>query len=186
MQLLIIDNNTSYLDSLIKLISPHSFSVIKWEDFKSHKLENYQLIILSGGHPNSVEYQHKLYEEEIKTILRSNIPILGICLGFELIVYAFGGRLRELPEKEKGEIEIEIISSDAILKNITSLKVYESHRWIAESLPKELIPLAKSKDGIEIVKHITRFIYGFQFHPEIIVDKKDLKILNNLLKLALR
>ena len=186
MQLLIIDNNTSYLDSLIKLLSPHSFSVIKWEDFKSHKLENYQLIILSGGHSNSVEYQHKLYEEEIKTILRSDVPILGICLGFELIVYAFGGKLKELPEKEKGEIEIEIVNKDFISENINSLRVYESHRWVAESLPRELIPLAKSKDGVEIIKHITRFMYGFQFHPEIIVDKKDLKIFNNLLELASR
>ena len=184
MQILVIDNNTSYLESLKKILSPHSFSVIKWDDFKYYQLDNYNLIIFSGGHPNSVEYQHKLYEEEIKTILRSNIPLLGICLGFELIVYAFGGRLKELPEKEKGEIEIKIINNNTVLKNITSLKVYESHRWIAESLPKELIPLAKSKDGIEIVKHITRFIYGFQFHPEIIVDKKGLKIFENLLELA--
>jgi len=184
MRILIIDNNTSYLESLKNLLSPHSFSVIKWEDFKYYKLDNYNLIILSGGHPNTVTYSHQLYEDEIKTILRSNIPILGICLGFELIVYAFGGKLKELPEKEKGEIEIEIISNDTILKNITSLRVFESHRWIAESLPQELIPLAKSKEGVEIIKHITKFIYGFQFHPEIIVDKKDLKIFANLMELA--
>ncbi len=184
MRILIIDNNTSYLDSLTKLLLPHSVSVIKFEDFKSHKLNNYNLIILSGGHPNSVEYQHKLYEEEIKTILRSNIPILGICLGFELIVFSFGGKLKELPEKEKGEIEIKIINNDFITKNIKSLRVFESHRWVAESLPKELISLAESKDGIEIIKHITRFIYGFQFHPEMIVDESDFKMFNNLLELV--
>lgn len=185
MQILVIDNNTSYLESLKGLLYPHSFSIIKWNEFKFHKLDGYNLIILSGGHPNTVTYNHQLYEDEIKTILRSNIPILGICLGFELIVYAFGGKLKELPQKEKGEIEIQIIiNNDTVVRNINSLRVFESHRWVVESLPKELIPLAKSKDGIEIVKHITRFIYGFQFHPEIIIDKKDLKIFQNLLELA--
>ncbi len=184
MRVLIIDNNTSFLDHLKKLLYLHSITIIKWDEFKFQELDNYQLIILSGGHPNSVEYQHKLYEEEIKTILRSNIPILGICLGFELIVYSFGGKLKELPEKEKGIIEIEVIQKDPIFQELNKIRVFESHRWIAEELPKDLIALAKSKDGIEIIKHITRPIYGFQFHPEIIVDKSDLKIFNNLLALT--
>lgn len=184
MNILIVDNNTSYLDSLLKLVDTHSSSVIKWEDFKYHKLNNYDFIILSGGHPNAIAYKHQLYEEEIKIIIRSNIPILGICLGFELIVYTFGGKLKELPEKEKGVIEIEVTKDDEVLKDIKKVKVYESHRWVAEALPQELIPLAKSKDGIEIIKHLTRFIYGFQFHPEIIEDKEDLKIFNNILELA--
>lgn len=184
MHILIVDNNTSYLESLKNLLHPHTFYVIKLEDFKYHDPKDYNLIVLSGGHPNTVEHNHHLYEEEIKTILRSDIPILGICLGFELIVYAFGGRLKELPEKQKGVIEINVIKEDKILKGIGKVRVFESHRWIAEALPQELIPLAKSKDGIEIIKHLTRFIYGFQFHPEIIEDKEDLKIFNNVLELA--
>lgn len=184
MNILIVDNNTSYLDSLLKLVEKHKSSVIKWEYFKYHNLGNYDFIILSGGHPNAIAYKHQLYEEEIKTILSSNIPLLGICLGFELIAYAFGGKLKELPQKEKGVLEIEVIKDDQVLKNIKKIEVYESHRWVAEDLPQELIPLAKSKDGIEIIKHITRFIYGFQFHPEIVEDKEDLKIFNNILELA--
>lgn len=184
MRILIIDNNTSYLDSLVRLTYPHIASIVKWSDFKFHKLGDYQLIILSGGHPNSIKYQHDLYEEEIKTILRSDIPILGICLGFELIVYSFGGKLKELPQKEKGVVEINIIEKDLILKDIDKIKVFESHRWIAEELPKDLLSLAVSKDGIEIVRHIKRPIYGFQFHPEIVADKNDLKIFSNLLALV--
>jgi GMP synthase (glutamine-hydrolysing) len=184
MKILIIDNNTSYLESLKKILYPHSVFVAKLEEFKYHKVEDYSLIILSGGHPNAIEYEHQLYNEEIRTILRSNIPILGVCLGFELIVYAFGGKLKELPEKEKGILQIDVIKDDVLLKDISRLNVFESHRWVAEALPQELIPLAKSKDGIEIIRHITRFIYGFQFHPEIIKDAKDLKVFNNILELA--
>lgn len=184
MHILIIDNNTSYVNSLMDLTKNHSLTVVPWKDFKFQKIKGYDLIILSGGHPNSVEYQHNLYEEELKTILRSNIPILGICLGFELIVYAFGGKLKELPQKEKGVLKIEIIKNDTLFKNIKDLDVFESHRWAATELPDVLIPLAKSKDGIEVIKHATRFIYGFQFHPEIIISKEDVNIFNNFLRLV--
>lgn len=184
MNILIIDNNTTYLEQLKSLFSFHKIDVISWKDFSFKKLANYSLIVLSGGHPNSVAHKHELYEEELKTILRAKTPILGICLGFELIVYAFGGRLKEMAHKEKGKVKIEIITDDPVLRGITGLDVYESHRWVAEELPPDLIGLAKSKDGIEIIKHKTRFIYGFQFHPEIIIDKNDLKIFNNLLYLA--
>jgi GMP synthase (glutamine-hydrolysing) len=184
MQILIIDNNTSYLESLKNLLYSHALSVIKCEEYIFHQSDSYDLMILSGGHPNTVTNKHRLYQEEITTIQYSDTPILGICLGFELIVNAFGGTLKELPEKEKGEIEIEVIYNDIILENIRNIKVKESHRWVVESLPPELIPLAKSKDGIEMIRHSTRCIYGFQFHPEIVVDKQDLNIFNNFLTLA--
>lgn len=184
MQVLIINNNTSYIDAIKKLLTSHEITVIKFEDFNSSKINNYDLIILSGGHPNSIQYKHQVYEEEIKAVLRSDVPILGICLGFELIVYAFGGKLKELSEKEKGILEIKIINKDPIFKDINELNVFENHRWVSSELPDVIIPLAKSKDGVEIIKHNTRFIYGFQFHPEIVKSKKDLKIFNNFIELV--
>lgn len=184
MHILIVDNNTSYIHSLEKIIYPNKFSVIKWDKLKYSKVEDYDLIILSGGHPNSVQSHHQLYEEETKTILRSDIPILGICFGFELIVYAFGGKLKELPQKEKGILEIRTIKEDKVLEDIKKIIVFESHRWVAETLPQDLIALAESENGIEIFKHITRFMYGFQFHPEIITGEEDVRVFKNLLKLA--
>lgn len=184
MEVLIVDNDTSYIRSLENIVCSNEYVIIKWDKLKFSQINSYDLIILSGGHPNSVKYHHELYKEEIKTILRSDIPILGICFGFELIVYAFGGKLKELSSKEKGVLEIEATGEDEILVGIKKIKVFESHRWIAESLPPELLALAVSKDGIEIVKHVSRFIYGFQFHPEIVVDGNDLIVFNNLLKKA--
>lgn len=184
MKILVINNNTSYVEQLRKLFLPNKVDVIDWDFINSERVRIYDLIVLSGGHPNSIKYQHELYEKELRLILRLDKPILGICLGFELIVYAFGGKLKEMLHKEKGSLKIKVIKKDLIFKDITELEVYESHRWVADSLPEELEELARSRDGIEIVRHKTRFIYGFQFHPEIIVSKKDLRIFENFLNLA--
>jgi len=183
---LIIDNRTFYLNSLKNLFSSHKITVIDWEKFKSHNLENYDLIVLSGGHPYSITHHPNLFKQEIEIVKSTTIPVLGICLGFEIIVYSFGGTLKELLRREKGILEIKAEKEDPIFGDIRIIEVFENHRWIAKKLPYELIALARSKDGVEVVKHKDRLIYGFQFHPEIVVDKNDLRIFNNFLKLVER
>ena len=76
-----------------------------------------------------------------------------------------------LPEKESGVREVEVISQEQVFEGITTLRVYEDHRWVAESVPEPLVALAKSVHGVEAVKHASRPIYGFQFHPEKHLDE---------------
>ena len=57
---------------------------------------------------------------------------------------AFGGTLKMLPEKESGVREVEVISQEQVFEGITTLRVYEDHRWVAESVPEPLVALAKS------------------------------------------
>ena len=68
---------------------------------------------------------------------------------------------------------INIISKDIIFKNNKKIKIYESHSWKIAEIPEDFIILAKSKDSIEIIKHKEKEIYGFQFHPEHLVDKTE-------------
>lgn len=166
-RVLIIDNGTNYIESIIELCQRVDLQVYKvdWQNFKYQKLD-FDLVILSGGHEISVDWHKKDFMEEIKLIKKAKCPVIGICLGFELIAKSFDSHLHKMDKNEKKELIIDIVENDLIFEGINKLVGYENHRWKVSKLGKNLIPLASSVKGIEIFKHKNKFIYGFQFHPE--------------------
>jgi len=129
------------------------------------------VIILSGGHSLSVINHDTEFKNELEVIRKTNIPLIGICLGFELIAHAYSATLRRLETKEKGLVQLKVIQPHQVLLGITEANVYESHRWIVERVPKPLVGLAASKDGYEIIAHESKPIFGFQFHPEMFQEE---------------
>ncbi len=183
MKILIIDNGTSFLSKLKNLLKNNDLTIIPFNKISVRDANNFDFIILSGGHKYSVLNHKKNYHNELEIIRKSNKPMLGICLGFELIAFDFGCKLKRLRVKEKGIVQIEL-TKDKIIKNLKSIKVYESHRWVIKEVSKYLLPLGVSVDGIEIIKHKSKPIYGFQFHPEIVRNGLDSKVLfSNLLSI---
>ena len=182
MNILLIDNGTIRIIELQKLLQGNNVTTIKFGDIKPSENEKFDLIILSGSSQFPVLGNEQLYQNELSLIRNTNIPLVGICLGFELICYAYGGKLRELENKEKGIIEIQVTNPNGIFSGLPNFQVYESHQWTIDELPDELIEIAKSKNGVEVIKYKNRKIYGFQFHPEMFVEKTcGDEIFNNLL-----
>ena len=146
---------------------------------------DYDLIILSGGRQHEVLNHEEFYKNELALVrsIREDGPrLLGICLGFELIAHTFGSTLELLNPKEPQNVEVRVIRDDPIFKNISHMTTFESHRWRVHNLSGDLIPLADSDYGIEAVRHKTLPLYGFQFHPEVVIDENPNKILwNNIL-----
>lgn len=168
MKVLLIDNGTSLLPKLQRLI-PGAEVTVKFSDVKLSDVSAFDLVVLSGGGPYNVLYDHDQFKEEIK-IVRSGKPIIGICFGCELLAHAFGGELKELPSNRRGIFEIEITDEKLGPKNV---KVYEGHRWAIAKLPEDFEVLAKSETGPEIIKHKILPIYGLQFHPENFIDQTE-------------
>jgi GMP synthase-like glutamine amidotransferase len=112
-----------------------------------------------------------IFQDEIHLIQKRLKPLIGICLGYELIVRAYSGELIQLPIKEKGVIPLTNIVNSPIFYELPNFNVYESHRWVAKRLPDSLVGLAKSNDGYEVVQHVSKPHMGFQFHPEMCIDR---------------
>ena len=178
-----VDNATINLNKLKKSFNEYKINIERYNKIKNP--EKYDLIVLSGGSGFSVVNHKNVFKKEIRLIKNSKIPILGICLGAEIIAISFGGKLKKSLSKEKGIMEIKKIKNDPLIKGLPNkFKVYESHRWIIKNC-KNLIPLAKSKKGIEIIKHPSKKIYGVQFHPEMFKNKtKGYKIIKNFLEIS--
>lgn len=171
MKILIIDNGSTYLNKLKHLTASHETTVKKYSSLVVADQTSYDLIILSGGHNYPVVDHDSVYQSEIDLIKHSPTPILGICLGFELIAHVFDATLTQISAKEKSILEIGKITQDPVLSGLSALKVFENHRFVVRDVGQHLVAIAGSVDGIEIIKHKDRLIYGFQFHPEMFRDE---------------
>jgi GMP synthase-like glutamine amidotransferase len=184
MKLLVVDNGTSYLQALLKLLAPHEVTVVPWTKFLPKDAESSDTVILSGGHSLTVTGHDQEYQDELGFIRETRLPVIGICLGFELIAHAFGANLRLLEAKEKGVIKLRFMQPHPLFLGVPEAEVFESHRWVVKNVPKPLVGLATSKDGYEIIAHESKPIFGFQFHPEMFPEKTvGAKIMHNCLSL---
>lgn len=178
MKILIVDNGTNYKTELEELFSDHEITTLPLNS-NINTTDQYDLVVLSGGHIFNLQENPNVYAREMEIIKSSTTPILGICLGSEIITLAFDGQISTTDHYERGVLPINIVCDDPIFSNITSpFEVYENHKNIISKLPDDMTPLATSVDGIEIFKHKTKLIYGMQFHPEMF---KEIGIKNTLI-----
>jgi GMP synthase (glutamine-hydrolysing) len=173
MHILVVNNGSTYLDKLIEII-PHSVvDVVRYDQMDGHTAHDYDAVLLSGGHEMSVVNHEMEFSKELHFIKQVKKPLLGICLGFELIAYAYGLVLKRQDVKESRVVSIQITHPDEIFYGLSSVKVYESHRWVVEEAHGKVQELARSIDGVEVIKHIDKMVYGFQFHPEMFVEETN-------------
>lgn len=127
----------------------------------------------------------------IETIRRfsGTIPILGVCLGHQSIVEAFGGtiiRARQLMHGKTSSIKFE--EKHPLFAGIPCpLTVGRYHSLIADesSLPDCLYVTALDENGqIMAVSHKTHKTYGLQFHPESVLTADGRRMLRNFLVIA--
>ncbi|BDQ27560.1 glutamine-hydrolyzing GMP synthase [Helicobacter heilmannii] len=134
--------------------------------------------ILSGG-PASV-YTKDAYCCD-PALFQSNLPLLGICYGMQLLVNTFGGQVKPASHQEFGKAHLEIIEKHPLLEGVENFSVvWMSHADRVESLPAEFIALAKSQNApFCAIAHANKSIFGLQFHPEVVHSAQGMQILKN-------
>jgi anthranilate synthase/aminodeoxychorismate synthase-like glutamine amidotransferase len=118
---------------------------------------------------------------------RDKLPILGVCLGHQVIVQHFGGKIGHAPEPMHGKGSRVTHNGKGIFQGVENpLQVgrYHSLCAIAKQLPDCLEKTAEFENVIMAVEHKDLPIYGVQFHPESILTPAGGKIIENLLKIA--
>jgi len=115
-----------------------------------------------------------------------NVPILGICLGHQLIAKHFGGKVGRGEKAEYSLVEVEILKENDIFRGLPKrLKVWESHMDEVKELPEGFKLLARSETcPIEAMKHESLPIYGVQFHPEVFHTERGPDIYRNFAELC--
>ena len=160
-----------------EIVSHKKISITKIQN------ENINGIVLSGG-PLNVNQKDKFSFE--KKILKSGIPILGICFGHQILSKALGGKVKKSNHREFGFAEIIKISNSPLTRNFFDKKnknsVWMSHADQVSKLPRYFKVVASSKHSkFCIIENSRDKFYGVQFHPEVTHTNKGKILLSNFL-----
>jgi para-aminobenzoate synthetase len=118
-------------------------------------------------------------------ILRATVPVLGVCLGHQGIAHLFGGVVEQVPPVHGRTSEV-FHEDDPLFRGIPQrfLAVRYHSLAVIDPLPPELRKIAWSTDGILMaLRHVTRPIWGVQFHPESVCTEYGVDLLRNFLAL---
>lgn len=176
-KILILDFGSQYT----QLIARRVREIGIFSEIVSHQISYKEIlkinpkgIILSGG-PESV-YTKKNLKIDNK-ILESDIPILGICYGMQLIAQHFKGKVKTSKKSEFGNTSIKLYQGK-ILKKVSkkNLNVWMSHGDKVTHLPKGFKRMASSKNcSIAAIANDKNKKYGLQFHPELVKFRIHIK-----------
>ena len=186
--ILLIDNYDSFAYNLYQLIGSidEDIKVIRNDEMTVEEIEELQpsCIIISPGPGKPSEAG---IIEEVVQKCYTKYPILGVCLGHQAIVEAFGGTVSYAQSVMHGKSSIiKVDTTNPIFKGIekkTAVARYHSLAAKKENLPECLKIIGESDDDeIMAISHKNYPVYGLQFHPESILTKEGKKIVENFLK----
>ena len=187
-KIILIDNYDSFTFNLYHYLSSLKVNVdvIRNDQITSNQIlkRRYNKIVISPGPGNPNQSGNCL---KIVKSLYKKIPILGVCLGHQIIGQVFGSKIIQAKRLMHGKTSKIISKKVGILKNLP--KSFEATRYHSliidkKSLSKHLEITAESKDGLVMgVQHKKYNVHGVQFHPESIKTKLGIKILKNFIKI---
>ena len=185
--ILVIDNFDSFTFNLVQYVQEIGEEVIVLRNNQVSLKEitdmnpDYILISPGPGNPDTagicLDVVKNFYQE---------IPILGVCLGHQIIAQAFGGIVKKAAKPMHGKISLINHDQNEIFQDIPSpLPVTRYHSLVVDesTLPNCLEISARTTDGeIMAIRHKKYKVEGVQFHPESILTESGMKMVRNFFK----
>lgn len=185
--IVMIDNYDSFVYNLYQLIGSIRSDIevyrndkITVEDIEAMKPE---AIVISPG-PGRPENAGNCME--IVQAFAGKIPILGVCLGHQIISTVYGGTVSYAKELMHGKTsEIETAADSILFQNMeepVQVARYHSLAAVRDTLPESLKVTAwTADDEVMAVEDVEKEVYGIQFHPESVMTPQGRQMVQNFL-----
>lgn len=188
---LIIDNYDSFVYNIVAYVRQLGQETIlfKNDEIKIDELKRLELqgIIISPGPKSPTDAG---LSEEIVKEFRGKIPILGVCLGHQIIGHVFGADIVKGERPMHGKVTPITHNGEGLFHGIPSpyqVTRYHSLEIDSKTLPKELQIDAVAENGsIMGISNVHLGIYGVQFHPEAVLSQYGHDIFDNFIKICER
>jgi len=183
--ILILDFGSQYTQLIARKIRElnvyceiHPYTEVSSSKFQ---VSGYKGIILSGS-PFSV--RNKKAPHPDLSLIRGQVPVLGVCYGAQLLAHQFGGEVKASAHREYGRANLSFANNDSLLFKSISInsQVWMSHSDTIASAPKNFEITASTPDVKYAGFHIQgEKTYGIQFHPEVYHTTEGLALLQNFI-----
>lgn len=187
--ILMIDNYDSFVYNLVQYFEQLDEEIIIKRNneisIDDIKTLNPDIIVLSPGpcSPNEAGICIEVVEN-----FKGKIPILGICLGHQIIGQVFGSKIIKALEPVHGKVHPITHDNKGVFKNLKNpLNVTRYHSLVVDkdNLGADLKITAYTKEGeIMGIRHDKYIIEGVQFHPEAVLTEQGHELLQNFINLA--
>ena len=188
--IVMIDNKDSFTYNIVDYVEyerQQPVTVIDVEAVSIEKLKEMQptALIISPG-PGAPEDYPILFE--VVKAFEHTTPILGVCLGFQLLVTYYGGKIIHAPRPVHGHTTRISHDQSPLFQGLPEqFEVMRYHSLMADpmTIAKPLVVSAQTEQGIVMaVRHMSRPIDGVQYHPESILSEYGHEQIRNFLRKA--
>jgi anthranilate synthase component 2 len=191
MKFLIIDNYDSFVYNIAQYLGELGVDsdVIRNDKItlEQIKQKKYDAVIISPGPGTPTDRKYFGVCSDVIKDLGSTTPILGVCLGHQGIIHAFGGKVTNAGCVRHGKTSQVNHTNSKLFKDIKNpFRATRYHSLVGDKtiIPDVLEVTAIAADDGEImaIRHKEYLIEGVQFHPESIMTEDGGKILANFIK----
>ena len=191
MKFLIIDNYDSFVYNIAQYLGDLGVDcdVIRNDKITLEEIKqnDYDAIIISPGPGTPEEEKYFGVCSNVIKDMGKNTPILGVCLGHQGIIHAFGGKVTNAGCVRHGKTSpVDHVSSDLFKDVKNPFRATRYHSLVGDKtvVPDVLQVIATAADDGEImaIRHKEYLIEGVQFHPESIMTEDGKKILANFIQ----
>jgi para-aminobenzoate synthetase component 2 len=122
----------------------------------------------------------------VQIALETNQSVFGVCLGHQAIAEAMGATVTSAEELMHGKTSEVEHDNSLVFKDVPkSFRAtrYHSLAVVDNTVPKDLVVTSRTKGGVIMgLQHVTKPIYGVQFHPESVLTEGGYQMLGNWLE----
>jgi para-aminobenzoate synthetase component 2 len=187
-KILVVDNHDSFVFNIVQYLDELGAvtHVVKNEEIEPKYCQNFDGVVISPGPGNPQNAGASI--DVVKYCDRREIPILGICLGLQVIGAAYGAKISSAPELLHGRTSEILHNGTDLFKDIPNNFIATRYHSLAiepDSIPEILQITAKCSDGtIMGISHCSKKIVGVQFHPEAVLTQYGYELLANWLEIC--
>lgn len=188
--ILLLDNFDSFTYNLVDQLRAFGHNVLIYRNnvpadqliARLQQMENPVLMLSPGpGAPSDAGCMPELLQA-----LRGQLPIIGICLGHQAIVEAYGGHVGQAGEILHGKASAITHDDQGMFAGLNNpLPVARYHSLVGSNIPDGLTINATYNGMVMAVRDDVNRVCGFQFHPESILTSQGARLLEQTLAWAL-
>ena len=191
MKVLFVDNFDSFTYNLVDYVSAHADTEVvrNTADLEVIRSTEPDAIVLSPGPGHPENARDVGVTTDVLTEVSPDVPTLGVCLGLEAAVYAYGGTIGHAPTPVHGKVSPIDHDGRGVYRDLEQgFSAGRYHSLIATDVPDAFDVTATTEDDGEDlvmgVRHREHPIECVQFHPESVLTSVGHDVIRNFLELA--